>query len=172
MKKLPIIATMLLCMGILLFPACDEKKGTNPLVLAALVDSKYYLEFDADYNNDGTVDEHVKMRLQYPFDHISYDNWYQGIFNNDKYDVSINIPDTIIGPTTYNAGDTNFFIKYSINYSESYSSYSGHVFSFNIIQWEGIGGEVYAKFGGELSNSFSGATIIVSNGKVFSRIQE
>jgi hypothetical protein len=173
-KKLPVIATMLLLMGLFMVPACDEDKGTDPLALAALYNSKYYLEFDADYDNDGTV-EHIKMSMRHPFDLISFDNWFQGYFtyqNQNQYSY-ISIPDTIPGPTTYHGGDLHFYMSYDIGHDD-YMSVVDHVFTFNIIQWDGIGGDIYAEFSGELSNDHTGAekTIIVSNGKVFSKIQK
>lgn len=171
MKKTPLIATLLLVMGLLLLPACDEEKGTDPLVLAALYNSKYYLEFDADYDNNGTVDEHVKMRMREPFKLKSDDHWYQGYFINQNNDSYISIPEITPGPTTYHGGDVHFYMSYNTGDSD-YTSFADHVFTFDIIHWDGVGGEIYAEFNGELSNGILSDEkfITLSNGKLFARI--
>jgi hypothetical protein len=170
-KKLPIIATMLLLMGTIVLPACDESKGTDPLALAALFYSQYYLEFDADYDNDGNVDEHVKMKMRYPFNYIADDDWYQGHFENHYYHLSINIPDTTIGPIIYT--EPNDYFRFGYRYNDiEYGSQDDHDFTFNIIRWDGIGGEIYAEFEGEISDDYAGDEHIadIYNGKCFARI--
>ena len=61
---------MLLVMGTALLPGCDEGDGINGadlLMMQYLANSKYYLRFDVDYDNDAVVDEHVDMRVTQHF---------------------------------------------------------------------------------------------------------
>lgn len=166
---------MLMVMGTALMPGCDEGKGNNPidlLVMQYAANSKYYLRFDVDYNNDAVVDEHVEMRVTRHFDLSYYDNWYQAMFTktSDK-NVSIYLPDTTSGPCILEESSDHFRFFYDY-YSIDYKMINDHIFSLEIITWDDIKGEIYAEFSGEISNNFTGdeKIAVISNGELFARI--
>jgi len=165
---------MLMVMGTVLFPGCDEGKGNNALELLMMqyvANSKYYLRFDVDYDNDTVVDEYVEMRVTQHFNLIHYDDWYQAMFTStsDK-NVSICLPDTTSGPCILEESSDHFRFFYDY-YNIDYKMINDHIFSFEIIAWDDIKGEIYAEFSGEISNNYSGdeKIAVISNGELFSR---
>jgi hypothetical protein len=178
-KKLPDIATMLLLMGLFMVPACDEGKGTDPLALAALYNSKYYLEFDADYDNDGSVDEHVEMRVSEPFRYNQVEPSiyrYSASFRNRNDYVDIDLPGDTNNPTPiiYNEDKNNFivvFVKDHVIYDSSETAETSDTFQLSITEWGGNGGVVVANFNGYLYDFLHIEKIIITNGLLTTRIK-
>lgn len=164
MKHISILAAMLLIMGIVLLPGCDEDSGNNTadlLVMKYVSNSKYYLRFDVDYDNDTVVDEHVDMRVTQHFDLIYYNNWYQAMFTSTSEKTAfIYLPDTTSDPITY--VEPRDYFRFGYEYNDiHYASQDDHDFSFTTIRWDGKGGEIYAEFSGEISNDYAGDEKIV-----------
>jgi hypothetical protein len=172
-KKLYRFAIGLLVMGTVLLPGCDEggKDGKDILPLILLYNSQYYIEFDADYDNNSVVDEHVKMGVKSHFNLEEYNDWYRGVFSGNDNEFNVLLPEGTFGLTTYN--ETSDFFRFRYTYLETdYASYDDHNFTCEIKQWAGKGTEVYAEFSGELTNNIlSDEKIIqITNGKLFARI--
>jgi hypothetical protein len=176
-KKMPVIAMMLLVMGLILLPACDEEKNNDKLTLAMLYPMKYYLEFDVDYDNDGTPDEHRRMKVKQPFIYMiaaesSY--WYQALYSDGEIDISIHIPSETDGPVPINYTDDtdNFNFIYQIGYDWYDSIETSHKidsFQFTIQKWGGHGGVIAAAFNGYLYDLYNNK-IHITNGTLNAKI--
>jgi hypothetical protein len=176
-KKMPVTMMMLLVMGLILLPACDEEKGMDPAEMLLLYNSQFYLEFDADYDNDRLVDEHVKMRMKEPFKirQVGPGHYFNTalFIDGEKY-ISIYLPTETTGPAPiYFTEDTdNFSFTHGEgfdSYDSYYTSYTSDTFNFMITTWGNKGGVVSGNFEGYLYDWLETERIYLSNGVIYCR---
>jgi hypothetical protein len=174
-KHISMIAAMFMVMGTVLFPGCDEEKGndaTDLLMMQYVANSKYYLRFDVDYNNDAVVDEHVEMRVTRHFYNLPGYR-YQAEFAGKNGYAWIDLPNETTDPITYIGGAINFSFTYDNINDYYYNDESGHDFEFNITEWDTIQRTIRVQFNGNLvyDHEWIDEKIIsISNGELYARV--
>lgn len=181
MKYISILVAILLVMGIVLFPGCDEDSGNNTadlLVMKFESNSKYYLRFDVDYDNDAVVDEHVDMRVTHHFDYAGNGlDRYQAEFVGTNCFMWMALPRETDGPIGYDTADMpEFYFSFDVYRpgKTAYDMQTNQDFTFTITEWGWPHNTIRANFHGFLSDSMYDPTYIaqITNGELFARISD
>jgi hypothetical protein len=172
---------MLLVIGMVLSAGCDIEKENlveKTYMNKMLFNSQFYLIFDADYNNDSVVDEHVEMYANRYFNYIGEGlERYQSEFRGKNCLVWIDLPKNTNSPITYTNDDLwDFNLTYLIfnDVLDDYSTEPDHDFTFTITEWGKPSNILKANFYGYLVNDWviPPAIIQISNGELYTRISD